>query len=68
MNIYNGFDEIPFNQNTILTLGTFDGVHLGHQYIIKKLIKIGSENMGSDDGRIYYLSYSDLNKLLDMSQ
>ena len=44
MNIYNGFDEIPFNQNTILTLGTFDGVHLGHQYIIKKLIKIGSEN------------------------
>ncbi|MEZ4801312.1 MAG: bifunctional riboflavin kinase/FAD synthetase [Gelidibacter sp.] len=30
-------------QPTILTIGTFDGVHIGHQKIIKRLIKVGKE-------------------------
>ena len=29
--------------NTIVTIGTFDGVHVGHQKIIKRLIKVGKE-------------------------
>lgn len=44
MKIYRNFDDVPFLKDTILTLGTFDGVHLGHQYIIKKLISFGNEN------------------------
>ncbi|GDX64340.1 riboflavin biosynthesis protein [Chlorobiota bacterium] len=34
MIVYSLFDAIPFDPNTILTVGTFDGVHRGHQYII----------------------------------
>lgn len=37
MNIYRDFDEIPFDEKTIIALGTFDGVHKGHQQIIRKM-------------------------------
>ena len=30
-------------ESTIVTIGTFDGVHIGHQKIIKRLINIGKE-------------------------
>jgi len=30
-------------QPTIVTIGTFDGVHLGHQKIIKRLINTGKK-------------------------
>lgn len=39
MTTYNLFDEIPFDKNTVLTVGTFDGVHLGHREIIHKLLE-----------------------------
>lgn len=32
-----------FNSKTVLTIGTFDGVHIGHQKIISKLIKVAEE-------------------------
>lgn len=31
------------NEQTIITIGTFDGVHIGHQKIIKRLIAVGSK-------------------------
>lgn len=31
-------------ESTIITIGTFDGVHIGHQKIIKRLIKIGKDS------------------------
>jgi len=39
MKIFRSLDEIRRNDNCVLTTGTFDGVHLGHQSIIETLIK-----------------------------
>jgi riboflavin kinase / FMN adenylyltransferase len=33
-------------EKPVLTIGTFDGVHLGHQEVIRKLRKISSESSG----------------------
>jgi riboflavin kinase/FMN adenylyltransferase len=37
MRIYRDLSEVNRSENTILTLGIFDGVHLGHKKIIEKL-------------------------------
>ena len=38
--------EIPFNKNSIITVGTFDGVHLAHQKIIKEVVSFARERNG----------------------
>lgn len=43
MKIYYKLSDFQHNGNSIVTTGTFDGVHLGHQLIIKKLIEKARE-------------------------
>ncbi len=47
MKIYSSLDEIerPFN-NPALTIGNFDGVHLGHQALFKKVVEIAQKQGG----------------------
>lgn len=37
MRIYRDLDNLPAFKNAVLTIGSFDGVHIGHQQIIKQI-------------------------------
>ena len=45
MKVFQAIEHFKCNKKTIVTIGTFDGVHLGHQKIINRLLnsKIGNE-------------------------
>lgn len=43
MRIYHAIDEFSTTQRTIVTLGTFDGVHIGHARIIERLKDAAAE-------------------------
>ncbi len=44
MNVYRNIDEIKKNADTVVTIGTFDGVHLAHRQIIDKVIELSKQN------------------------
>lgn len=46
MQIHQGIENFPPIKNAIVTSGTFDGVHLGHQKILKRIQEIAQKQDG----------------------
>ncbi|HEY3289672.1 MAG TPA: FAD synthetase family protein [Anaerolineae bacterium] len=38
MQLYPSFNDIPHTSGSVVTVGTFDGVHLGHQALLRALV------------------------------
>lgn len=46
MQIHRDIDNLPAFRNAVITIGTFDGVHMGHRQIIEKLRSEAQKNDG----------------------
>ena len=46
MKVYHSIDQFPSNIKSVLTLGTFDGVHKGHKYVLKRMNEIAKKEGG----------------------
>lgn len=46
MKIYKSLDDFPVVTRPVVTIGTFDGVHLGHQKILNRIHKIAQRIKG----------------------
>lgn len=48
MNIFRGLSALPEFTNSVITIGSYDGVHLGHQRILKRIQQLAEEIDGVD--------------------
>ncbi|MAW65036.1 MAG: riboflavin biosynthesis protein RibF [Flavobacteriales bacterium] len=46
MKVYRGFSDYSVVKNAVVTIGTFDGVHIGHQTIINRMVGIARKFKG----------------------
>lgn len=53
MQIFENLAQIQWNKNTVVTIGTFDGVHLGHRKIIDKV----HEKASQINGRSFVITF-----------
>ena len=44
MKVFHSFQDFKCNKKTIVTIGTFDGVHIGHLNIIQKIVQSCAKN------------------------
>lgn len=47
MEIYYGIEQLPALNNVVMTIGTFDGVHKGHQSILRSVVHAARELGGT---------------------
>ncbi len=43
MRIWRSIDAVPADLRTVVTIGNFDGVHLGHQHVIRRAREVADE-------------------------
>mgnify|MGYP001196688764 FL=1 len=46
LRIYKGIEDLGVFKNSVVTIGTFDGAHIGHQKILSRLNDIARETQG----------------------
>lgn len=47
MNIYTQFDAVSSIENAVLALGTFDGMHLAHRHLVKRVCQNATQRNGN---------------------
>ena len=46
MNVYHSLSDLPDFENAVITIGSYDGVHRGHQKILEHINLLAKENNG----------------------
>ncbi|MCS6928066.1 MAG: bifunctional riboflavin kinase/FAD synthetase [Saprospiraceae bacterium] len=46
MQVFSNLEQLPSLTNTVLTIGSFDGVHVGHQHILAQVRRLAKKHGG----------------------
>lgn len=76
MEVFRNLDNLPAFKNAVITIGSFDGVHYGHQKILNKIVNLANECDGESivitfdphPRSVIYPKANDLNLLSDLTE